>query len=150
MEEIAMFRSLFPHDVFAEMDRLQREVQQALDLSPNIRGFGRGGFPALNVGGTPQTVEVYAFAPGVDPGSLEIDLERGMLTIAGQRPTSLPEAGSPSTLHINERFAGSFRRVISLPEDADPDAVQARVKDGLVHITIQRRAAAQPRRITVH
>lgn len=145
-----MFRSLFPHDVFAEMDRLQREVQQALDLSPNIRGFGRGGFPALNVGGTPQTVEVYAFAPGIDPQSLEVDLERGMLTIAGERKSSLPEAGQQSTLHINERFAGAFRRVISLPEDADPDAVEARFMDGLVHITIQRRAAAQPRRITVH
>ena len=53
-----MFRSLFPYDMFGEMDRLQREIQQALDLSPNIRGFGRGGFPALNIGGTPQTVEV--------------------------------------------------------------------------------------------
>ncbi|MCZ8285710.1 MAG: Hsp20/alpha crystallin family protein, partial [Bacteroidia bacterium] len=117
---------------------------------PNIRGFGRGGFPALNIGGTPQTVEVYAFAPGVDPKTLEVDLERGMLTIAGERKSTLPEPGQQSTLHINERFAGSFRRVISLPEDADPDAVNASVKDGLVHITIQRRAAAQPRRITVH
>jgi HSP20 family protein len=148
-----MFRSLFPYDMFGEMDRLQREIQQALELSPNIRGFGRGGFPALNIGGTPQTVEVYAFAPGVDPQSLEIDLERGMLTIAGQRKSQLPEQqqeGAQSTLHINERFAGSFRRVISLPEDADPDAVEASFKDGLVHISIQRRAAAQPRRITIH
>ena len=145
-----MFRSLFPHDVFAEMDRLQREIQQALDLSPNIRGFGRGGFPALNIGGTPQTVEVYAFAPGLDPATLEIDLERGMLTIAGERKSQLPEAGAQSTLHINERFAGSFRRVISLPDDADPDAVTASFKDGVVHISIQRRAAAQPRRITIH
>jgi HSP20 family protein len=145
-----MFRSLFPYDMFGEMDRLQREIQQALELSPNIRGFGRGGFPALNIGGTPQTVEVYAFAPGVDPKSLEIDLERGMLTIAGERKSQLPDEGAQSTLHINERFAGSFRRVISLPEDADPDAVEASFKDGLVHISIQRRAAAQPRRITIH
>lgn len=145
-----MFRSLFPYDMFGEMDRLQREIQQALDLSPNIRGFGRGGFPALNIGGTPQTVEVYAFAPGVDPQSLQIDLERGMLTIAGERKSELPEAGQQSTLHINERFNGSFRRVISLPEDADPDAVDASFKDGLIHISIQRRAAAQPRRITIH
>jgi len=145
-----MFRSLFPYDMFGEMDRLQREIQQALDLSPNIRGFGRGGFPALNIGGTPQTVEVYAFAPGVDPKSLQIDLERGMLTIAGERKSGLPESGQQSTLHINERFAGSFRRVISLPEDADPDAVDASFKDGLIHISIKRREAAQPRRITIH
>ena len=145
-----MFRSFFPYDPFGEMDRLQREIQQALDLSPNIRGFGRGGFPALNIGGTPQTVEVYAFAPGVDPKTLQVDLERGMLTIGGERKSGLPEAGKQSTLHINERFAGNFRRVISLPEDADPDAVDANFKDGLIHISIKRRAAAQPRRITIH
>jgi HSP20 family protein len=36
-----------------------------------------------------------------------------------------------------------------LPDDADPDAVEARYRDGVLHITVQRRAAAQPRRITV-
>ena len=50
-----MYRSLFPRDLFAELDRLQRDVQQAFDLSPTIRGVGRGGFPALNVGATPQS-----------------------------------------------------------------------------------------------
>src|SRR6187402_24942 len=97
MEVFAMFRSLFPHDVFAEMDRLQREIQQALELSPNIRGFGRGGFPALNIGGTPQTVEVYAFAPGIDPNTLEVDLERGLLTIAGERKSELSQPGQQAT-----------------------------------------------------
>lgn len=144
-----MYRSLFPRDMFAELDRLQRDVQQAFDLSPSIRGFGRSSFPALNIGGTPQTVEVYAFAPGIDPKSLDVSLERGLLTIAGERKTELPEGGAQSTLHINERFAGSFRRVLTLPDDADPDAVNASFKDGLVHITIQRRASAQPRRITI-
>src|ERR1700752_602124 len=46
---IAMYRSLFSRDLFAELDRLQREMQQAFDLSPSIRGLSRGGFPALNM-----------------------------------------------------------------------------------------------------
>jgi HSP20 family protein len=46
-----VYRSVFTRDVFAELDRLQREMQEAFDLSPSIRGVGRGGFPALNVGG---------------------------------------------------------------------------------------------------
>ena len=50
-----MVRSLFSRDLFAELDRLQREVQQAFELTPSIRGFGRSGFPALNVGTTPQS-----------------------------------------------------------------------------------------------
>ena len=149
-----MYRSLFARDMFAEMDRLQRDMQQAFDLSPTIRGFGRGGFPALNVGGTPQTVEVYAFAPGLDPAELEITLDRGVLTLAGSRKSDLPAADGPSkgngiAVHINERPSGRFRRVISLPEDADPEAVEARYRDGVLHITVQRRAAARPRRIDI-
>ena len=145
-----MYRSLFPRDMFAEMDRLHREMQQAFDLSPTIRGFGRTGFPALNVGSTPGAIEIYAFAPGVDPSTLELGLERGVLTIAGERKGSLAAADDKTAVHINERFEGSFRRVITLPEDADLDAVQARCRDGIVQITVQRKAAAQPRRITVH
>ena len=84
-----MYRSLFPRDMFAEMDRLQREMQQAFGLSPTIRGFARNGFPALNVGGTPKAIEIYAFAPGVDPATLEVQLERGLLSVAGERKLSL-------------------------------------------------------------
>ncbi|KQR63010.1 Hsp20/alpha crystallin family protein [Acidovorax sp. Leaf160] len=147
-----MYRSLFPRDVFAEMDRLQREMQQALDLSPTIRGVARNGFPAINVGGTPQTVEIYVFAPGVDPATLEVQLERGLLTIAGERKSPLAEfeADAKVTAHIHERFDGRFRRVLTLPDDADPEAVEARLRDGVLHITVQRRASAQPRRIAIH
>lgn len=145
-----MYRSFFPRDFFAEMDRLQRDVQQAFDLSPTIRGIGRHGFPALNVGGTPQAVEVLAFAPGIDPATLEVNLERGLLTIAGHRKSELPASAEKTAVHINERFSGEFRRSVAMPEDADPDAVHAELRDGVLRITIQRRASAQPRRITVH
>ena len=85
-----MYRPLFARDVLAELDRLQRDMQGAFDLSPSIRGIGRGGFPELNVGGTPQSVEIYAFAPGLDPATLEVILDRGLLTIAGERIPDLP------------------------------------------------------------
>lgn len=144
-----MYRSLDPRDLFAEMDRLQRDVQQAFDLSPTIRGFARNGFPALNVGSTPEALEIYAFAPGVEPSTLEVNLERGLLTISGERKSALPEAGDKAAVHINERFEGAFRRVMTLPDDADPDAVDAKLRDGVLHITVRRRASAQPRRIAI-
>lgn len=144
-----MYRSLFPRDLFAELDRLQRDMQQAFDLSPTIRGIGRNGFPALNIGSTPQSVEVFAFAPGIDPSKLEVNLERGLLTIAGERKADLPKPEAKAAVHINERFEGSFRRVLTLPDDADPDAVEAKYRDGVLQISIQRRASAQPRRIAV-
>jgi HSP20 family protein len=145
-----MYPSLFPRNVFAELDRLQREMRDAFDLSPSIRGLGRGGFPAVNVGGTPQSVEILAFAPGLDPATVDVKLDRGVLTIAGERPADLPsEEGGKTAVHINERFSGRFRRVISLSEDVDPNGVSATYRDGILHITAKRRESAQPRRITV-
>ncbi len=144
-----MYRSLFSRDLFAELDRLQRGMQQAFDLSPSIRGLARGGFPAMNVGGTPQSVEIYAFAPGIDPATIEVNIERGVLTISGERKSDLPGKDEKATVHIDERFAGRFRRVVSLPDDIDTSAVDAKYRDGVLRVSILRRAAAQPRRITI-
>jgi len=142
-----MYRSLFPRDLFAEINRLQREMQQSYDLSPSIRGLSRGGFPAMNVGGTAESVEIYAFAPGIDPATLDVQIEKGVLTIAGERKAEpVPEKAA---VHIDERFAGSFRRVVSLPDDVDANAVNATYRDGVLHIRIARQAAAQPRRIAI-
>ncbi|NML27784.1 Hsp20/alpha crystallin family protein [Zoogloea dura] len=143
------YRSLFPRDVLAELDRLQRGMQQQGDVSPSIRGTGRGGYPAMNVGSTAQSVEIHAFAPGLDPASLDVQLDKGVLTIAGERPGVLPPKEAPATVHIDERFSGRFRRVVTLPDDVDPNAVSARYTDGVLHVSVQRRAAAQPRRINV-
>ena len=145
-----MYRSLFPRDVFAELDRLQRDMHGAFDYSPSIRGIGRGGYPALNVGSTPTSVEIYAFTPGMDPATIDVHLERGVLTIAGERKSQGPADDTKTTMHVNERFEGRFRRVVSLPDDADPTAVSADYRDGVLHVSVKRRESAQPRRIEVH
>ena len=144
-----MYRSLFPRDIFSELDRLQRDMSTLFDYSPSIRGIGRGGYPALNVGSTPTSVEVYAFAPGIDPAAVEINLDRGVLTIDGERKSTLPAGDAKTALHLNERFAGRFRRVVSLPDDIDPAAVTADYRDGVLHVSVKRRESAQPRRIEV-
>lgn len=145
-----MYRSLFPRDVFAELDRMQREMQEAFEAGPSIRGVGRGGFPAVNVGSTPQSLELYAFAPGLDPSGIEVNLERGVLTIAGERVPDLPAQDEKASVHINERFAGRFRRVVSLPEDdVNPSGVSAEYRDGVLHISVKRRQVPQPRRIAI-
>src|SRR5690606_29697917 len=126
-----MYGSLFPRDILAELSRLQSEVQRAFDISPSIRGLGRGGFPALNVGSTPEALQLYVFAPGLDPASVEVSLDRGVLSISGERKTDLPPAEEKAQVHINERFRGKFQRVVSLPDDADPNGVSAAYRDGI-------------------
>lgn len=148
-----MFPSLmsFPGDLFAEFDALQRAMERLAGPpsgSSSIRAVQRGSFPAINIGTTPEAVEVYAFAPGLDPASLEVSVDRGLLTIAGSR-TGSSEAGTQTSVYARERIDGSFRRVVSLPEDADPDRVEADYRNGVLHVHIQKREASRPRRIEV-
>ena len=141
--------SLFPRDLYAELDRLQRQIQQSFELSPSIRGIARGAYPALNVAATPESAEVYAFAPGLDPKSIEVQIERGVLSIWGERADGLPRDDERSSVHVNERYAGRFHRVITLTDDLDPGEVRAAYRDGVLHVSIARQKAARPRRVQV-
>lgn len=139
----------FPGDLFAEFDRLQREIDQVFSGTPTgIRSSGRGAFPAINIGSTPDAVEIYAFVPGMDPGKLEISVDRGLLTIAGERQTGVT-ADDKHTVYARERFNGNFKRVISLPEEVDQSKVEARCQNGVLHITATKLEASKPRRIEV-
>ena len=142
-----MYRVLFPRDMFAGLDRLQREMQQTFEMTPSIRGLSHGSYPAMNIGGTPNSIEVYVFAPGLDPAQIDVHIEKGVLTIAGERKAV--EGAERSTRHLDERFAGRFRRVVTLPDDIDANAVSASYRDGVLHISVRRQEAARPRRITI-
>ena len=52
-------------------------------------------------------------------------------------------------MYAQERFAGNFRRVVSLPDDADPAKVDASYRDGILRVTVARRESSKPRRIEV-
>jgi len=148
-----MYESLlnFPGDFFADFDRLQREADRlfgASGLPASIRPTGRGAFPAVNIGTTADTVEVVVLAPGIDPSTLELSIDKGLLVIAGERKSELPQ-DDKSTCYARERFAGEFKRVVTLPEDADPQRVDATYRDGVLRVTVQKRESSKPRRIQV-
>jgi HSP20 family protein len=90
-----------------------------------------------------------AFAPGIDPSQLQITIDRGLLVIAGERASSVPEQREGTAVYAQERFSGSFRRVVSLPEEADPQRVDAKYRDGVLRISIAKRESTRPRRIEV-
>lgn len=144
-----MYWNMYPRDVLAELERMQRGYRPAPEHESSIRGGGGRRFPALNVGGTPESVEIYAFAPGLDPAAIELTLDRGVLTLSGERTGALPADDARTAVHIGERFAGRFRRVVNLPENADPDSVSASYRDGVLHVSVRRRTTSQPRRINV-
>jgi HSP20 family protein len=145
----------YPASLFSQFDLLRRELDDLFGLTgapASIRSATPGAFPALNIGRTPKSVEIYAFAPGIDPAKIDLVVDRGVLTIAGERPSALPETRNGDTrvsVYSNERFAGRFRRAIALPDDVDPAKVEARYRDGVLHVSIGRRDSELPKRIAV-
>ena len=149
-----MYASLtrFPGDMFADFEALQRQVEQLLGnrgLPSSIRAAERGAFPAINMGVTADAVEIYAFAPGIDPARLEVSVDRGVLTISGERARDLPRESEKVSVYADERFGGAFRRAVSLPEDADSSRIAANYRDGILRISVPKRENAKPRRIEV-
>lgn len=138
-------------DLFSELNRLQSVLDSVFRPAErsSIRAFSGAAFPVMNVGTTPDAVEILALAPGVDPSQLQITIDRGLLVIAGERKSLVPEDGDATSVYAQERFAGAFRRVVSLPEEADPQRVDAKYRDGVLRITIAKRESSRPRRIEV-
>ena len=141
----------FSNSLFDEFWRLQQEMFEGLfgDVAGpgGIRSLPRGSFPAINVINTADTVQVYLFAPGIDPKALDIAVQQNLLTIEGKRPIPLEEK---ATYYRQERFGGEFRRVISLPDDVDPERIEAKYREGIVQVIVQRQASAKPRQIEIH
>jgi len=142
----------FPNDIFPEFSRLQREMEQAfgtLGMPTSIRAATHGAFPAIDIGSSAQSFEVYAFAPGIDPAKLDVTVDRGLLTISGERPSTLPQASEKVNVYASERYAGPFKRVINLPDDVDASAIEARYRDGVLRVSIPIRQEAQPKRVEI-
>ena len=149
-----MYASLLnqPNSLFGQFERLRRDLNDVFGVSglpSSIRSVTPGTLPAINVGRTPTSVEVYAFAPGLDPAKIDVSLDRGVLRIAGERASGIPADDPKVNVYARERGAGTFTRAITLPDDVDPAKVSATYRDGVLQISIARRESAQPKRITV-
>ena len=147
-----MFASMMYPPASGDFYRLRRELDDLFGMAglpTSIRSAAPGAFPALNIGNTPTSVEVYAFAPGIDPTQVDVTIDRGVMTISGERKSDLPQSDAKVNVYGDERFAGRFRRAISLPEDIDPAKVDATYRDGVLRVSIARRESALPKRITV-
>ena len=141
-----------PNSLFGQFERLRRELDDVFGVSglaSSIRSVAPGTVPAVNVGRTASSVEIYAFAPGLDPSKIEVTLDRGVLRISGERASLIPADNPKVHVYTRERVTGSFTRAISLPDDVDPAQVNARYRDGVLQVSVARRESAQPTRITV-
>jgi len=139
----------FSGSLFEDIRRMEEGMDELFgrwSRPAGIRSVVPGTYTPINVGTTPDEVDVYLFASGLDPRSLDISLQQNLLTVAGERKVPVEKGVS---YYRKERFDGSFRRVITLPEDVDPDRVEAHYRNGILQIQVKRQEAVRPRQIEV-
>ncbi len=131
---------------------LHREMNRIFD--DFSRGFGVGiptgfgthsGWPQIEVSETDREVKVAAELPGMDQKDVEVTLAEGALTLKGEKKSE-----SQGALY-SERWHGQFQRSLQLGPDIDPEKVTASFKNGILTVTLAKRAEAerQVKRISV-
>ena len=104
--------------------------------------------PAVDIREDANRYLIRADVPGVDAKDIEVTLEHGVLTIAGERKGET-ETNDEGYRRV-ERFHGRFVRSFALPDTADADKVNAKVKDGVLEVVINKKETSKPRKIAVN
>ena len=129
-----------------EINRLFGNVQQNDSSSSATAGW----VPAVDINEYTNRFELYVDVPGVDPSSVELTLEDGVLTLSGERSAKGSANGEDTPQYRRiERSLGQFYRRFVLPDTVDSEKVNATGKDGVLTVTIPKQAKAMPRRIQI-
>ena len=84
--------------------------------------------------------------PGVDPGSIDVDVDRGTLTITAHR--TVPDTDGVQWIS-SERFAGTYRRHLSIGDGVDAENISASYDNGVLSVTIPLAERVKPRKIAI-
>lgn len=136
------------------LDQLQSEMNRLFDLRTSPwRGEESGRVvasdwvPMVDVKEEQDRWVVYADLPGVDPKSIEITMEQGVLALRGERRTEGEQ--NREAYKRAERPSGTFYRSFNLPDTVDAERIAARCGNGVLELTIPKKEREQPRKISV-
>ncbi|WP_158885060.1 Hsp20/alpha crystallin family protein [Rhodanobacter sp. L36] len=104
--------------------------------------------PRVDIREDEQRFVILADIPGIDPAQIDVSMDKGVLSIKGQRDVATDAQDGKFTRV--ERARGAFHRYFSLPDSADAEGITANGKFGVLEIVIPKKAQATPRRITIN
>lgn len=126
-----------------------KEIETRKD-QPVQKGDGQGRDvylrPAVDIHEDAKGITLKADLPGVSRDRLDIHVDRDTLSIEGQVSIDMPE--DMEALYADVR-ATRFQRSFTLSHELDSDGIKAEMKDGVLTLTVPRRAEHQPRRIEI-
>ncbi|MCX4245041.1 Hsp20/alpha crystallin family protein [Paraliomyxa miuraensis] len=141
-----MFSQLFRvADPYHDLHQLQRQVDALLSdwARPQRRPTAGLAFDVLDDG---EHYRLVADVPGLRAEDLEVEVTEDAVAIRGVRKVAVPEGFS---VHRRERESLQLARSFTFPSKLDPEKVEATLEQGVLTITLAKRADAKPRSVTV-
>ena len=132
---------MFRFDPFRDFDRL---TEQMLGTPAGSARAPR--FMPMDLYRTGDHYVLHADLPGIDPGSVDVNVENGTLTIQAERSARTEQ---DVQWLASERFTGTFMRQLTLGEGIDEDNISATYHNGVLTVSLPVAERAKPRRIEV-
>ena len=139
-------------DPWTVMPRLQEEINRLFgNTRENDSSSAMASWvPPVDIHEYVDRFELYVDLPGVEPATVELTLDGGILTLSGDRLEQVAgKKGEEAQSTRTERGHGRFHRRFVLPDTADGDKVNASGRNGVLTVTIPKQAKAMPRRIQI-
>lgn len=129
--------------LFDEMRRrMERLAGDFDDSTPSLRG----NWPRANLFDAGNELVAVLEVPGLNEDDIRIEAHQDALTVTGERKATTPEG---VTVHRAERSPGRFSRSFGLPCTVDLEKTTARLRDGLLTVTMAKHPESQPKKIAV-
>jgi HSP20 family protein len=155
MKAVTMYRPNAIQNALGDFDRYFESFFGDSLLAPAARVFNH--LPPVDIRETENAYVLDMELPGYDEKSVEVHLDGSSLSIASrqeegasQREAAAEEKKNEGTYVLRERRLNAFSRSFKLPENADPEAVTAAFKNGILSLEIKKRPEAQKRTIQIN
>jgi HSP20 family protein len=135
------------YEPWSLVNRFQRDIDRLFGAPQTTAADTGAWLPPVDIHEEGNQFLLQVDLPGVDPKTVEITCDRGVLTLSGQRQESRREARDG--YRRIERITGEFQRRFSLPESADVQNIKAKAVNGVLEVSIPKLAQAEPQRIAV-
>jgi HSP20 family protein len=138
-------------DPWGVMPRLQEEINRLFGTARENDSSSATAMwiPLVDIHEYTDRFELYVDLPGVDPSTVDLTLDGGILTLSGHRPQPTRKDNEDAQGRRVERGHGQFHRRFVLPDTADSEKVNATGSHGVLTVTIPKQAKAMPRRIQI-
>ncbi|MDR2943402.1 MAG: Hsp20/alpha crystallin family protein [Treponema sp.] len=151
MKTLTMYRPNTIQNALSDFDRYFESFFGDSILSPSARMFNH--IPAVDIQETENGYVLDMELPGYDEKNIEVHVDGSSLTISSKEESAKEEKKNnenTGTYILRERKLSSFTRSFKLPENADPDAVNAAFKNGILNLQIKKRAESQKKMIQIN